>query len=80
MVASFNDWCYEPGRKAGDTGIVSSTYGQHIMYFEGYTDTEYWHYACEEALRSEAYSDWYDATADSVSAEIDESGMSSVGR
>ena len=36
MVAAFQDWCYEDGRQPGDTGIVQSNYGYHIMYFVGY--------------------------------------------
>lgn len=35
MVESFDAWCFEDGRKAGDTGIVESDYGVHIMYFDG---------------------------------------------
>lgn len=78
MVTNFNDWCYEDGRKAGDTGIVSSTYGQHIMYFVGYGDTEYWYYACNNKMISEAYSEWQTELTDSVTAEV-QSGMNSVG-
>ncbi len=33
MVASFNDWCFDEGRKAGDYAIVETVYGYHIMYF-----------------------------------------------
>ncbi|NLB36429.1 MAG: hypothetical protein GX824_03895, partial [Clostridiales bacterium] len=33
MVDSFDNWCFDKARKAGDTGIVESTYGYHIMYF-----------------------------------------------
>jgi len=33
MVDSFDNWCFDKSRKAGDTGIVESTYGYHIMYF-----------------------------------------------
>jgi len=79
MVTEFNDWCYEAGRKAGDTGIVSSSYGQHIMYFVGYGDTQYWHYACENALIAEAFDAWYDETTDSVTAEVDANGMDAIG-
>ncbi len=79
MITEFNDWCYEAGRKSGDTGIVETTYGSHIMYFVGYTDTQYWHYACENALKSEAYSDWYNATMESVTAEVDENAMNAIG-
>ncbi len=35
MVESFDAWCFEDGRKAGDTGIVESEYGVHVMYFDG---------------------------------------------
>ncbi len=32
MVAPFENWCFDPARKPGDTGIVKSTYGYHVMY------------------------------------------------
>ena len=32
-VAPFNDWCFDASRKPGDTGIVKSVYGYHVMYF-----------------------------------------------
>lgn len=35
MVESFDKWCFDESRKAGDTGIVESEFGVHIMYFEG---------------------------------------------
>ncbi len=33
MVENFEKWCFDPARKAGDTGIVETEYGYHIMYF-----------------------------------------------
>ena len=33
MVTEFNDWCFDPTRKAGDTGLVETQFGCHIMYF-----------------------------------------------
>lgn len=35
MVQAFNDWCFDSERKVGDTGIVKTNYGYHIMYFSG---------------------------------------------
>lgn len=35
MVAAFNDWCFDEARKPGDTGIVKTEYGYHVMYFSG---------------------------------------------
>lgn len=38
MVAEFENWSFDTSRKYGDTGIVKTTYGYHIMYF---VDAEY---------------------------------------
>jgi parvulin-like peptidyl-prolyl isomerase len=35
MVEPFEEWCYDEIRTAGDTGIVKTDYGYHIMYFVG---------------------------------------------
>ena len=79
MVAAFQNWCYEDGRQSGDTGIVQTTYGYHVMYFVGYGSTEYWHYACENALRSDDQSAWQTELTNSATAEINEGGMKNVG-
>ena len=33
MVKTFNDWCFDENRQAGDYGIVETRFGYHIMYF-----------------------------------------------
>lgn len=33
MVPAFNDWCFDAVRKTGDTDIVKTNYGYHVMYF-----------------------------------------------
>lgn len=33
MVQTFNDWLFDSSRKSGDTDIVETDYGYHIMYF-----------------------------------------------
>ena len=35
MVEAFNKWIFDSSRKPGDTGIVESTYGYHLIYFVG---------------------------------------------
>ncbi len=35
MVAEFNDWIFDETRVEGDTGIVKTQYGYHVMYFVG---------------------------------------------
>ncbi|MBQ2766070.1 MAG: peptidylprolyl isomerase [Clostridia bacterium] len=35
MVESFDAWCFDDTRAVGDTGIVETDYGVHIMYYGG---------------------------------------------
>ena len=42
MVATFNNWCFADGRKTGDTGIVQSESGYHIMYLDSESKTPIW--------------------------------------
>ena len=41
MVTEFNDWCFDEARQPGDTGIVETSYGAHIMYYVGQSETVY---------------------------------------
>ena len=54
MVTSFNDWIYDESRKAGDSGMVESTYGQHIIYFVGNGDPA-WKAQTKSTLTSNAF-------------------------
>ncbi len=42
MVREFSDWSFDPSRTYGDTGIVKTTYGYHIMFFVGQTEEKGW--------------------------------------
>lgn len=53
MVNSFSSWCFDDGRKVGDTAIIRSDYGYHIMYFVGKNDRTVWQYNAQQALASE---------------------------
>ena len=59
MVTNFNAWCYDDGRKSGDTGIVESEYGYHVMYFVGDSDLTYRDYQITNELKSSDLDDWY---------------------
>ena len=78
MVDAFNDWCFDASRQPGDTGIVETTYGYHVMYFVG-QDLPYWQAQVTSALKDQDYAEWVQAfTADS-SIEQNNSGMKYVG-
>lgn len=68
MVAAFNDWCFAEGRKAGDTGIVETEYGYHIMFYSGNSDTLYRDFMIKNALVSEDVNNWYTALVEAMTA------------
>lgn len=53
MVDAFNDWCFDPARKPGDTGLVETSFGCHIMYFVSASEETYWYYAARSSLGQE---------------------------
>ena len=42
MVAPFENWVYDESRQPGDTGIVMTNYGWHVMYYVSQADEPSW--------------------------------------
>jgi parvulin-like peptidyl-prolyl isomerase len=61
MVATFNDWCFDEARKPGDTGIVETEYGCHIMFYVSDSETTYRDYLIKATLLSTDVENWYNA-------------------
>lgn len=78
MVTNFNDWCFDEGRTAGDTGIVESTYGYHVMYYVGDSDTTYRDYMITNALLSEDMETWYNGLLEAIT--VTEKNVSKINR
>jgi hypothetical protein len=70
MVTNFNDWCFDESRQPGDTGIVESDWGYHIMYFVGFTDEYYWKETAESELRYDSYQDTLDGILDLYTSTV----------
>lgn len=58
MVETFNDWCFDASRKPGDTGIVETSYGMHVMYFVGSGDPM-WKVEATSAMRNKKFEEWF---------------------
>ena len=41
LVTNFKNWAIDDSRKVGDTGIVDSDYGYHIMFYVGEDEVNY---------------------------------------
>lgn len=64
-VTEFNNWCFNPDRKAGDTEVIKTEYGYHVMYFVG-ENIPYWQIKVEDVMRSNDYTEYLDG----VKAEL----------
>lgn len=72
-VEEFTGWCMEEGRKVGDTGIVRTTYGYHIMYCAG-VDEAWYVYALDSVIY-DLYNDAMEACEAKCVLEYDLNAM-----
>lgn len=54
MVSEIDDWLYAPGRKKGDSDILKTSYGYHLVWFTGYGEVS-WKSECLPGLQDEDY-------------------------
>lgn len=58
LGGEFDQWCFDAaGHEYGDTAVVSSQYGYHVVYFVGYQDTYLWKETVLADMRSQALSE-----------------------
>ena len=77
MVTNFNDWCFDASRKTGDTDIVETNFGYHIMYFVG-EDLPYWRVRVTNTMTNNDLNDWV-ASLQQEYTVTEGSGMKYVG-
>lgn len=82
MVEEFNDWCFDEARQVGDTAVIKTSYGYHIMYFSGVCDHPYWYKIaqqdCLATRQQQALADIVNATTvevDYSKAKLTENGL-----
>ena len=54
--------------EAGDTGIIESTYGYHVMYYVGDDEMTYRDSMIRDEIHTATMTDWYSAIMDSTEA------------
>ena len=69
MVPEFDAWCFDENRKVGDTGMVKTTYGYHVMFYSG--DEALWIYKCREAVREEKIGEFVKAAVEAQELKVD---------
>lgn len=73
MTEEFDAWCFDANRKYGDTGIVKTTYGYHVMFYSG--EEALWKYECRKAVRDELISKFVNEAVDAYELEADFDSM-----
>ncbi len=68
-VPEFLDWALASHKK-GDTGIIKTDYGYHIMYFVGADKTEKWEKDVRDAIASKEFNDFSTELYDDISEKI----------
>lgn len=64
---NFLNWAVDPARKAGDYGIVETSYGYHIMFYVGNDELTNRDYMINQKLLSEHMTAWEKEVLDAVS-------------
>lgn len=59
-VPTFLNWAIDETRKAGDTEVIESEYGYHVMYYVGDGELTYRDYMIQEDLRAKDTEAWYE--------------------
>ena len=59
MVTNFNDWLFDAARQVGDTDVIETEYGYHVMYYVGAAEQTYREYQIVKSLTNAAVEKWY---------------------
>ena len=70
MVEAFNDWCFAAERKAGDTGIVETEYGYHVIFYSSADEMSYRDMLIENDMRVEDTEKFQKDLTEKVAFEI----------
>ena len=70
MVDAFDEWCFDDARQPGDTGIVKSPYGYHVMYYVSQGEEVFWFETAKGDYKSERSADLEDALREKYPMEL----------
>lgn len=77
MVTEFNDWIFDTARKSGDTDIVKTTYGYHIMYFVG-ENVPVWQAKVTTAMEDADYKAYVAGLVEKVTTKVNDKVIAMV--
>ena len=78
-VPNFLNWSIDPNRKVGDTDVIETEYGYHVMYFVGYSEMSYRNYMIDSEMRDADHDKWYEEVLQTVTAELKNTSRMKLG-
>ena len=69
-VTSFLEWSISPDRKAGDTDVIESPYGYHVMYYVGDDEMSYRDYMLTYEMKAADMEKWHNGILETVTTSI----------
>ena len=66
MVESFEDCCFDESRKEGDTGVIETEYGYHVMYYVSADELTFRDYMIDIDMTNEEMEEWSNSIVDPV--------------
>ena len=70
MVSEFEDWLFA-AEKVGGLGLVETSYGWHIMYYDGEGEESGWEYKAHVRATEQDYNDWEKTLDQAVTVNSD---------
>ncbi len=61
MVGAFENWCFDDERAVGDTGIIETEYGYHVMYYVSTDEMTYRDYMVDADMTAADMEEWIES-------------------
>ena len=70
MVESFEKWCFDADRKPGDTGLVETTYGWHVMFYSSTDEMTYRDSMIKTDMLNDDMAKWHDGLVEKAKTTV----------
>ncbi len=78
-VANFLNWSIDPERKVGDTEVIETEYGYHVMYYVSDDDMTYRDYMITNEMRAADQEEWYNGILEPVTTAVGDTSKMNLG-
>ena len=72
MVTEFDAWIYDEARIQNEVSpsAIETTYGYHIMFYNGHTDEINWRVTASNAIATADYEAWYKTVSAACTIDV----------